>query len=1306
MEMKVIMNMRRLVIFQLLCMSLMFSSSLIHADVDHKTGSYTHSVSDILVQSVGGKVVVSRTWKNGQWLFDWSRAPLQIHYGFSSDYGPGIEVSRIEHVGENFKHSSETTTDITLPSGGVGYHKKIVYKAEGLENQWFVREGDIAGNTQDIDAEKMLPIRWESLAGDWAIFLIPTIDEAFAQVDRIGNRDGLISSYVYDTQNRLTNINDRNGNPVITYTYNGEGQLREVSDNSGRRVEYRYTNQQLSEVVDVRGNTTQYAYTNDKLTRITDQESRVKEIAYGNTGRVQSETLIEIDGSRSTTSYRYDYDTTRKETYAQIRGPSGRVTEKWYDEDSNIVRKAVNNIQVYSQSVDKANKRYLTRDQRNLQTIKQYDEWYNQIQRTNPDGSTITSSYVPGTNQVTERTDELGRITRYSYDSNGKMTQRIDAAGSDEERITQYRYDSNGKLIEKKRLGDASTQESVTTYGYDDKGNLNRVTDPEGGITRFTHNIWGGVLTRTDPNNHTWQYTYDAAGNRLSQTDPLQQSVTMTYDGVGNRKSITDARTYTTRYNYNARNQKVSITDPLDHNVQLNYDIAGQLLGTTDPLGNGNRITYDLSKRIINQQDTAGNQTTFGYGERTGEGGGLSGSVNYPGQLNRIQYPTYLQTYDYDNRNRRTRTIDHLESGPVITSNTYDEVGNKLSSTDAEGRVTQYQYDSLNRLIRITDPLNQSTIFRYDNRDNLLSVTDPNNHTTRYTYDRADRKTSEIRPGGQTITYTYDLAGNLMTTTDPDGRRTVNNYDNANQLASQTHYAPGSTDAERTVTYSYDANGNLTGWSDGSLSATMAYDANNQKTQETVNYGAYSLTHRYTYDAAGNKETYTGPDGVTITYHRVNDRLSRIEIPNEGSIVYNSYQWNRPTRITYPGGAYRQTEYDNLQRPTRIQSNDPGDNPLMDFQYGYDATGNILEKSTQDKTYAYHYDTLQRLTEATATIELENDETQTETEGWDYDPNGNRTLDVLKPGNWLYDVNDRLLSSPEVTYGYDAAGHMTSKTVGGITTTYLYNAEGRLTRIEDADQNLIASYVYDPLGRRLKKTTQQETIIFHYTDEGLAGEFEQSGNLLRVYGYQPDSTWTTDPVYQKSSAGYAYYQNDHLGTPQQLVQKSGAKVWEGEYRAFGELVGEEGSWGNLLRFPGQYYDEETGNYYNYFRDYDPATGRYLQSDPIGLDGGLNTYLYANANPLSHFDKYGLSPGECKVLCIGVPIHWAVTCTRYEWKCDGWEVTNIGLYVWPGDEGRGFNIWRMMSCEEFDSLSNKGHPGARPPTYPFDPPPLS
>jgi RHS repeat-associated protein len=107
-----------------------------------------------------------------------------------------------------------------------------------------------------------------------------------------------------------------------------------------------------------------------------------------------------------------------------------------------------------------------------------------------------------------------------------------------------------------------------------------------------------------------------------------------------------------------------------------------------------------------------------------------------------------------------------------------------------------------------------------------------------------------------------------------------------------------------------------------------------------------------------------------------------------------------------------------------------------------------------------------------------------------------------------------------------------------------------------------------------------------------------------------------------------YYVNDQLGTPQKLVTDAGVVVWSASVDAFGLAHIDGASTAiNPLRFAGQYYDTETGLHQNYFRDYDPETGRYLQADPIGMRGGLNVYIYANLNPLVYFDSWGLKNGR-------------------------------------------------------------------------------
>ncbi len=112
-----------------------------------------------------------------------------------------------------------------------------------------------------------------------------------------------------------------------------------------------------------------------------------------------------------------------------------------------------------------------------------------------------------------------------------------------------------------------------------------------------------------------------------------------------------------------------------------------------------------------------------------------------------------------------------------------------------------------------------------------------------------------------------------------------------------------------------------------------------------------------------------------------------------------------------------------------------------------------------------------------------------------------------------------------------------------------------------------------------------------------------------------------------AQAATYFFHTDHLGTPQVLSDKDQNVVWQGEYSPFGDVTETTRAVEQNLRFPGQYFDVETGLYYNYFRDYSVELGRYIQSDPIGLSGGLNLYSYASNDPVEYIDEFGLSRGS-------------------------------------------------------------------------------
>jgi RHS repeat-associated protein len=140
----------------------------------------------------------------------------------------------------------------------------------------------------------------------------------------------------------------------------------------------------------------------------------------------------------------------------------------------------------------------------------------------------------------------------------------------------------------------------------------------------------------------------------------------------------------------------------------------------------------------------------------------------------------------------------------------------------------------------------------------------------------------------------------------------------------------------------------------------------------------------------------------------------------------------------------------------------------------------------------------------------------------------------------------------------------------------------------------------------------------------LVAEVDAAGNVVKSYGYMPVVTWTSDPLFMKQGSDYYFYQNDHLGTPQKMTAVNGAVVWSAKYSSFGKAdVDPSSSVTNNLRFSGQYFDQEIGLHYNYYRYYDPKSGRYLTPDPIGLVGGINLYLYVSGNPINLVDPKGL-----------------------------------------------------------------------------------
>ena len=487
-----------------------------------------------------------------------------------------------------------------------------------------------------------------------------------------------------------------------------------------------------------------------------------------------------------------------------------------------------------------------------------------------------------------------------------------------------------------------------------------------------------------------------------------------------------------------------------------------------------------------------------------------------------------------------------------------------------------------------------------------------------------------------------------------------------NRRKQEDHYlnaaAYASRNSIKSISYTYNTLDCLTGYSStnslqaGTTSATYTYDTRQlRKTGESINYGGFSLAVGTTYNSLGQKQSSTYPDGATYSYtYDGNNQLSTVSLPQGyGSITINSYQWLVPSQITYPGGAVRNQDYDGLLRLKDFSVKDPGQSQLMNWQYGYDLTGNISSKATEQGSStgslqaitAYSYDTLDHLTGATYSGSSQANESYT------YDGVDNRTASTTGVAQTIasydYNANNQLTlittstgmgstGSPQaISYTYDDNGNTINQTDSANpanTRNYVWDTDNRLIEVRDANNSLIAAYSYDPFGRRISKDAGTSKTFYLYSEEGLIAEADASGQITKSYGYAPQSDYGTQPLFMRAGNNYYYYQLDHLGTPQQLTSQSGQVVWRAMYDAYGNATVDPGSSiTNNLRFPGQYFDAETGLHYNWMRYYDPNTGRYIASDPIRLNGGINFYVYSAGSPIRWIDSYGL--------CLSLSDQW-------------------------------------------------------------------
>jgi len=595
----------------------------------------------------------------------------------------------------------------------------------------------------------------------------------------------------------------------------------------------------------------------------------------------------------------------------------------------------------------------------------------------------------------------------------------------------------------------------------------------------------------------------------------------------------------------------------------------------------------------------------------------------------------------------------------------YDAMGRPTTVLDPNGLATYTYYDSLGRPIQTQQPANTgsatptTTSFAYNTADGLTQVTDPRSLNTIYTPNGLGDVTVQTSPDTGASQHTYDGKGNILTKTDARGKLTQYTYDNLDRLKTISYPTGTGTSLEYDggSTPTPAATGELTKITDASGQVTYTYDSMGRRTGKTQTTGAKTFTVGYSWGDTGSAldklTAITYPSGTRVNYnYDVYGDVSSITVnpPNANGVGTNTgstlpmlsnITTNAESKLTGWTWASTKTQAISYDSNGQIAAYNLGDPTATGVRRtvtrdtagritGYTHVGNGTPVPALDQSFGY--DNLNRLTSAT--------QNGTAIQ-YGYDATGNRTAKAISGTsypNTISATSNKLTQMQDVggtaTVVHDAAGNITSD---GLNT-YTYSDRGRMATMTNAGGTVTHSY--NALELRVGKTGPTALVptgatYYVYDEQGkLLGEYDANGTPLyeTVYLGLPVGVVKQTGTAAGSNIAISLYNvsTDQLGAPRIITRQSDeAVVWRWDTaEAFGATAPDQnpnslGVFSFNQRLPGQVFDAESGLFQNWNREYNPRIGRYMQSDPTGLQGGINTFAYVEGDPLGSDDVEGL-----------------------------------------------------------------------------------
>jgi RHS repeat-associated protein len=779
----------------------------------------------------------------------------------------------------------------------------------------------------------------------------------------------------------------------------------------------------------------------------------------------------------------------------------------------------------------------------------------------------LTRKCYDGQDHVVMTVSPLGETNQFIYDGNNNLRYLIDPLNY----TNQLFYDGQNNLV---RTLDALNNPS--TFGYNTNFSLTGKTNGAGDWVNYSFNSDGTLHTRADSGG-TNTYAYDSTYGQLNSiTYPNSLgNETFITSAQGDVTSHTDARGFATAYQYNLRRQLTNSIATNNLVKRIAYDAVGNVASSTDGRAFGTTNIWSATRKLLATKLPA-----------TPQG-------------------TPCVTNIYDNRDWLARTLDPLQKAVQLTNDSdghliaatdpllqtvhlgYDADGQTLATTNAAGEVTQQQWDVRGKLVKLTDGAGHVIASGYDAAGNQILLTNRNGKVWQFQFDGANRLITTISPLNRQTVQTWNHQGLLATITDPANQLTTFGYDARGRLTNRT-------DNVATNLFSYDANNNLTGATNvgQALCLSLAYDAYNRASSCTDTYGNVI---QYRYDANNNLTNLVYPGGKNVYY--AYDSLNRLTNVTDWSGRKSSYAYDLAshlTSVTRPNGSYRTIGYDAAGQMTNILEQMANSLPIAWFRFNWTNSGNMawefaapLPHSTTVPTRTMTYDDDNRLSQFQGPSMGSSQSVGT-------DADGNITSAPLTNDTFVtyaFDARNRLQNVGGVTNTYDAINNRVGQTYGTNSTIYVVNPNTRLPQVLMRIKNSVTNYYIYGAGLLYQITetaTKTNTLTYHY---------DYRGSTIAL---SADNGLVTDRI---------------------------------EYSAYGLTTYRAGTNDTPFLFNGKYgvQTDASGLLYMQARYYNPYLCRFVSADPSGFAGGLNHYAYANGNPVSYLDPFGMGAvGESSV----------------------------------------------------------------------------